>query len=252
MPTLSFRLADALAAQPFTLCMSAGFFGFYAHGGMLSALDSFGLKPRRIVGASAGAIVGGCVAAGAELSDLHAFLFYLQRQDFWDPAPGFGFLRGERFDRMLRDLMPTTDRQAFRIPFACSAWSVRDRRSIAIEDGDPVVSMRASAAFPGLFHPVTLRGRSYLDGGIGDRPGFAALGEGERTLYHHLSTRSAWRRRGSMGPPPHEPTTHCLDLGSFRRLGPFSLQDGPTVWAEARERTLRRLDARWMPNTAHF
>lgn len=235
-------LAELLQREPFTLCLSAGFFGFYAHGGMVSALETLGLRPTRIVGASAGAIVGGCVASGAELSDLQAFLFYLRRTDFWDPSAGAGLLRGERFDRMLRALMPTTRVEDFETEFSCSAWSLRERRSVPLSAGDVVPSIRASAAFPLLFQPVDIDGERYLDGGIGDRPGFVSLAPTERTLYHHLSTRSPWRMRGGASVmPPTGPSVLPLDLGSFRRLGPFSLGDGPKVWAEARERALRAL-----------
>lgn len=238
------RLAELLEREPFTLCLSAGFFGFYAHGGMLSALETLGLRPARIVGASAGAIVGGCVAAGASLADLQSFLFYLRRTDFWDPAAGAGLLRGQRFDQMLRELMPTTRVEDFETEFSCSAWSIRERRSVPLFGGDIVPSMRASAAFPLLFQPVNVGGERFLDGGIGDRPGFASLEPTERTLYHHLSTRSPWRMRGGASVmPPLAPSVLPLDLGAFRRLGPFSLGDGPKVWAEARERALRALTA---------
>ena len=50
--------ADWLEAEPFTLVLSAGFFGFYAHAGLLHALELAGLKPRRVVGASAGDRLG--------------------------------------------------------------------------------------------------------------------------------------------------------------------------------------------------
>src|SRR5690606_33221631 len=48
--------SDWLAREPFTLALSAGFFGFFAHTGVLLALEHAGLRPRRIVGVSAGAL----------------------------------------------------------------------------------------------------------------------------------------------------------------------------------------------------
>lgn len=236
------KLADVLANRPFTLCLSSGFFGFYTHGGMLSALEEAQLVPRRMVGSSAGAIVGGCIASGVPLSEFRSFLFYLKRKDFWDPQWGPGLLRGGRFDELLRKLMPTTERAEFQTPFSCSGWSLEDRCSKELAYEDVVSCIRASAAFPGLFQPVRIQSSSYLDGGIGDRPGFSNLQENEWTLYHHLSTRSPWRTRRGAQAPVTPPNVLTLDLGSFRRLGPFSLDEGPLVWAQARERTLRALE----------
>jgi len=51
-------LRDWLAERPFTLVMSSGFFGFYAHAGVVSVSEEPGLRPARIAGSSAGALVG--------------------------------------------------------------------------------------------------------------------------------------------------------------------------------------------------
>ena len=51
-------LAEWLADRPFTLAMSSGFFGFFAHFGTLRALLDHGLSPARFCGSSAGALVG--------------------------------------------------------------------------------------------------------------------------------------------------------------------------------------------------
>ena len=235
------RLFSDLARAPFTLTLSAGFFAFYAHGGMLSALVESGFRPVRVTGASAGALVGGCFAAGMDLQQIEELLQQLRREHFWDPAPGLGLLRGERLDAMLRDAMPVTRFEDAQVPFACSVWSVERRSTEVMDGGDLVHAMRASAAFPFLFHPVRVRRRRFLDGGIGDRSAFATLGAAERTLLHHISSRSPWRSgAGSLAAPSREGLV-ALDLGELPRLGPFSLDRGPEVWAIARERTLRAL-----------
>ncbi len=61
--------ADWLASEPFTLNLGAGYFGFFAHTGVLMALEELGLRPQRIVGASAGAIAGGLWGAGLRASE---------------------------------------------------------------------------------------------------------------------------------------------------------------------------------------
>ena len=59
-PTLEEWLREA----PFALGMSSGFFGFFAHTGVVTVLEDEGLLPSRVSGSSAGALVGGAWAAG--------------------------------------------------------------------------------------------------------------------------------------------------------------------------------------------
>src|SRR5947209_13663229 len=93
----SMRLRDWLAEAPFSLALSAGFFGFFAHAGFISALEDAGLVPDSVTGSSAGALVGGLWASGTPAARIEAELRPLRREHFWDPAPGFGLLRGRLF-----------------------------------------------------------------------------------------------------------------------------------------------------------
>ena len=87
-------LGEWLARAPFGLAMSSGFFSFYAHTGMLSALVARGLRPTHVAGSSAGAMVAGAWAAGVEPDVLAQVLGDVRREDFWDPSLGPGLLAG--------------------------------------------------------------------------------------------------------------------------------------------------------------
>ena len=65
-------LREVLAEAPYGLALSSGFFGFFAHTGVLAALLDAGLVPARVSGSSAGALVGGLWAAGLEMVSLVA------------------------------------------------------------------------------------------------------------------------------------------------------------------------------------
>src|SRR4051812_30729734 len=95
-------LAAWLAQEPFTLAMSSGYFGFFAHCGVLWALEEHGLIPARVRGSSAGALVTGLWAAGLSARQVADDLLSVTRADFWDPRPGLGFLKGQLFDQRLR------------------------------------------------------------------------------------------------------------------------------------------------------
>ncbi|WP_290525213.1 patatin-like phospholipase family protein [Alcanivorax sp.] len=218
---------DWLASRPFTLGMSSGFFGFFAHFGVVKALHENGITPARFTGSSAGALVGACVAAGCPLDRLEARLLSLTKQDFWDPSPGMGLLRGAHFRAMLASLLPISDLSQAPTPVAVSAWHGRTRRTRVLRSGAAVEAIYASCAVPGLFQPASIDGQRYWDGGIADRHGLASSWPGERVLYHHLQSRSPWRSRQSAAlEPPQRTNLVTLTIDGLPRSGPNRLEQG--------------------------
>ncbi len=234
------KLGDWLTAQPFSLAMSSGFFSFYAHTGMLDSLTGSGLAPQLVAGSSAGALVGGCWAAGLEMAGLAEILVRLQRKDFWDPAPGAGLLAGKKFDRLLRDMMPVSQAERCRVPVKISVFDISARTTRVITTGDLPPAIRASCAVPGLFHPVWIDKRAYWDGGILDRPGLHGVASGERVLFHHIASKSPWRR-GELA-VPRRPNMVTLVIDGLPRSGPFKLDAGRRALELARTATLRALE----------
>lgn len=150
-------LREALAEAPFGLAMSSGFFGFFAHTGMMSALLDAGLAPVRVTGSSAGALVGGLWAAGLDFSNARAALEGLTRDAFWDPALGLGFLRGKKFRALLESLLPAPAFRQTRVPFAASVYDPLARKTVVLTEGALAPAIHASCAVPVLFHPVDRR-----------------------------------------------------------------------------------------------
>ncbi len=227
-------LREWLASAPFTLAMSSGFFGFFAHAGVLSVLEEEGLLPARVCGSSAGALVGGLWAAGLPAERIREELRALRREHFWDPRPGLGVLRGGRFRARLDSLAPVRTFEDCRVPLAVSAFDLGARRTEVLRAGELAPAIHASCAFPVLFQPVRIGGRLFLDGGVGDRPGMAGAGAEERVLYHHLTSRSPWRRPGSPAlRVPERPGMQVVAIEGLPRLGPFRLARGPEAMERA-------------------
>lgn len=242
MPTAALTLREHLSERPFALGLSSGFFGFFAHVGVLSVLEDEGLLPTRLTGSSAGALVAGLWASGLSTSRLRDELFRLRREDFWDPRLGLGLLGGRLFRQRLDALLPVRTFGDCRAPVTISVFDVLSRTTKVISSGDLAPAMQASCAVPFLFHPIWVEGRPLLDGGIADRPGLTGLPAGERVLYHHLSSRSPWRRPGSpsLDVPDREGLT-ALVIDNLPRVGPFRLEQGPKAFEAARRATLTAL-----------
>lgn len=245
-PTLREWLRD----EPFALTLSAGFFGFFAHAGMLTVLEDEGLLPVRVSGASAGALTAGAWAAGLDAPDFARILLDLDRADFWDPRPGLGLLRGRLFHDRLDAMLPARRFEACRVPIAVSVYDVLSRTVRAIDAGPLPRAIQASCAVPLMFHPVWIDGRPFVDGGVADRWGLAGMPNGPRVLFHHLSSRSPWRTAKSMGIPSRDAMT-SLVIADLPRVGPFRLPQGARAFDAARTSTKRALDRRIDAGVVH-
>ena len=231
-------LREWLAAEPFTLVMSSGFFGFFAHGGMLSVLEDEGLLPAALAGSSAGALTGGLWAAGLDTAMIRALYLGMSKADFWDPAPGPGLLRGERFRRLLREAAPVRELSDCRRPLTVSAFDLLRLRTRALTEGGWVEAVYASCAVPLMFRPIMIGRAWFVDGGLADRPGLAGVPHGSRVFYHHLSARSPWRRRSSPAlKVPERANMASLVIDDLPRPGPNALHQARAAWEAARAAT---------------
>lgn len=231
-------LRQWLREAPFALGMSSGFFGFFAHCGVLTVLEEEGLTPTRVAGASAGALVTGSWAAGLPAARLAEELLALERADFWDPAPGPGLLAGRLFRRRLERLLPVADLAHTRVPAAVSVYDVLRRRVRVLDRGPLAPALHASCAVPLMFHPVRHAGGVLVDGGVADRPGLRGLADAERVLFHHLASRSPWRREDSAALRiPRRPGLVTLVVEALPRVGPFRLPEGARAFEAARRAT---------------
>jgi NTE family protein len=216
-----------LSARPFTLAMSSGFFGFFAHAGFMSVLEDERLLPARVCGSSAGALIAGLWAAGVPARRIGEELLALRREHFWDVGPGLGLLRGELFRRRVEAIVSARTFEECRVPLAVSVFDVGARRTSVLDRGPLAPAVHASCALPGLFHPVRIGGRLYLDGGILDRPGLASVADGERVLFHHLTTPPPWPLPAAAAHrPPRRHGMEVVAIEGLPRLGPFRLALG--------------------------
>ena len=240
-------LRDRLAERPFELILSSGFFGFFAHTGVVSALEEAGLRPGLVGGSSAGALIAGLWGSGLSAERIRQRLFTLERADFWDPDPLFalrgGVLRGQRFQSLLEDVLG--DKRHIEdcpTPVRLVVFDVATRRATTLARGPLATAIRASCSVPAMFQPTLFENRRYLDGGITDRAGITAATPGARVLYHHLPATSPWRRfTPHQNREPAHDDLHMLCEPSLPRLSPFHLHRGPQAYQLAREMTLRAL-----------
>lgn len=225
--------------------MSSGFFGFFAHCGTLKALEENGLTPKAVSGSSAGALIVSCWAAGLSADEIAAPLSTLSKEEFWDPWPGFGLLRGRKFAAKLGEMLPVHSFEECRVPVALSIFDVFTASTRVLSSGDLISAIRASCAVPILFHPVWIGLRPALDGGLRDRPGIQGRPPEDRIFYHHLVDHGVplkTQRRELLGQIPRRLNMASLAIFDLPRLGPNKLEARMAAFQKAYEATLSALD----------
>tara|TARA_B100000683_G_C12438628_1_gene535008 strand:+ start:334 stop:1062 length:729 start_codon:yes stop_codon:yes gene_type:complete len=229
--------------HPTTLAMSSGFFGFFAHLGVVTALEEIEYRPQKVVGSSAGALIGALWASGMAPSEIKTLLFGLRRQDFWDPGWGSGFLKGEKFRGLLQTHLPVARVEDCRFPLSLSVYDKVQKETFVVSEGPLAEAIYASCAVPFLFQPVRVQGRWGLDGGVLDRHGMLGAAQGERIFYHHLKSRSPWRKKNSPAlQVPERANMQALVLDGLPRLGPFKLELGPEAFEKGYRGAAEALD----------
>ncbi len=189
----------AAATGQEALVLSGGGARGLAHAGVVAGLDSLGIEPAIVTGASMGAIIGALYASGRDPAEIRALM---QRRDWMrlfapgavfigpDAAPLHPLLRwpmGTRRPGLEQGLVPDRgiNREMVRLLFDAQVRARGDfdrfpRRyrvvttdlstgsSLVLGRGDLARLVRGSMAVPGAFAPVEWRGRWLVDGGIAD------------------------------------------------------------------------------------
>jgi len=236
-------LRSWLGRGDYTLALSSSYFGFFAHCGIAHALYKEGLKPARISGSSAGALVGGALASGIPPEEMAEILFSLKRSDFWDPYPGLGFLRGEKMLSLFKRYF-VSDFKAAKIPLSVAVFDLFSCQTRFLCEGPLPEAVAASCAVPLLFHPVRLGGRLFIDGGVFHKSGITSDSRtGEKLLCAYLQGQGLqgayeWKA----GIQKLKRNQKILRLKKLPSINYNRLNEGRTAYSQAFERTLLGLD----------
>ncbi len=149
-----------------------------AHIGVLQAMEEHKLRPSFIVGASAGALVGGLYAAGIAPDTMAKLAYGLKWRDIsslpmtlsWTSLAArtmpLGILDLDRLIDWICNVIGADLYFAdLQIPFAAIATDIANGESIMLNDGAIAPAIRASCSVPGIFTPVRRNGRLLVDGG---------------------------------------------------------------------------------------
>lgn len=152
-----------------SLVLGAGGARGVAHIGAIRWLTDNGYLIRSISGASIGALVGGCYAAG-KLDELAEWMLSREKINLlWLLDPTFrrsGLLKGERIRGLLRKTLGDVAIEDLLVPFTAVATDCASGEEVWLRSGSLVDAIRASMATPLIFTPFEDGERKLLDGGL--------------------------------------------------------------------------------------
>lgn len=155
-----------------------------AHVLAFEAFDELGVRPKAIAGTSIGAIMGALYASGMTARDIRQLITEWTKSeggkwshamvslnlfkwiDLVDPALGKGGLvNTEKFLGFLHQSIGQARFDTLTIPLQVVATDFWKGEQQVFGSGEVLPAVKASMALPGIFEPVTIGDRVYVDGG---------------------------------------------------------------------------------------
>ncbi len=149
------------------LVLGAGASKGFAHIGVLKILESNRIPVHMIVGTSAGSLVGCLAAYGYDGYQLQRIAIAIDKSEIADlTVPDNGFIKGEKLAEYVNRTLRNTPIEKLRIPFYAVATDIQSGQEVVFARGNAGEAVRASCSIPGVFRPVSIGGRVYVDGGV--------------------------------------------------------------------------------------
>jgi len=154
-------------APKVALVLGGGAARGFAHIGAIKALEAQGIVPDLVVGTSAGAVVGALYAAGNGGFELQKLAIQMEEGQVSDwSLPDRGVIRGEALQNFINSAIGQRPLEKLPRLFGVVATDLQSGEAMVFRIGNTGMAVRASSSVPGVFQPVKINGREYVDGGL--------------------------------------------------------------------------------------
>ena len=142
----------------------------FAEIGVLRVLEQERIPIDIVTGTSVGSLIGALFADTGSVLDAEFLAIQVEEEDLFDyrafAVLSGGLVRGERLEAFLAAHLKHTSIEDMKVRFAAVATELRTGETRAFHSGPVARAVHASAAIPGVFVPVEIDGRVYVDGGV--------------------------------------------------------------------------------------
>ncbi len=158
---------EAIAPPKIALVLGGGAAKGFAHIGVIKALEAHSVVPDMIVGTSAGSVVGALYAGGYNGFDLQRISLSMDETTVRDwVLPNRGFIRGEALQKFINDAVQNRPIEKLNRTLAVVSTDLQSGDTVLFQRGNTGLAVRASSSVPGIFQPVKIGEREYVDGGL--------------------------------------------------------------------------------------
>jgi NTE family protein len=180
------------------LALGGGFARGIAHIGVLKVLEEECIPVRVIAGTSVGALIGACYCSGLTLAEMQEVAHNTRFTSFarWTLSR-CGFASNDRMIAYLTRTLKCKTFEELRIPLGVTATDFNSGEGVVFHSGSIIDPVRASCAYPGMFLPVKIRGRYFVDGMLSHPVPSHPVREmgADRVIAVHL--RGTWSQKGA-------------------------------------------------------
>jgi NTE family protein len=175
---------------------------------MLQALTEAGIRPDLLMGASVGAVNAAWMAGMPDHDGalkLREIWLGLRRQTIfplspWSSALGLlgrsnHVISNSNLRILLEKHLPFQLLEETAVPVHVVTTELRTGRAVLLSSGPAVPALLASTAIPGIFPPVSIGRRDYIDGGVANHTPIAAALELGATRIFVLPVGYPWLRQ---------------------------------------------------------
>ena len=153
------------------LALGGGAARGFAHVGVIKALEAQGIDAEIVAGTSAGSVVGALYAAGNSGYALQKIAMEMDEatiSDWTVPlfATSTGVLKGQGLQNFVNKAVHQLPIEKLKKTFGAVATDLNSGQAILFRRGNTGAAVRASSAVPGVFQPVKVGERLYVDGGL--------------------------------------------------------------------------------------
>ncbi len=144
--------------------------------GMLQALEAADIRPDIVLGTSVGAMNAAFVAGGGTADELADIWKRLRSSAIFPVNPVLGlqaflgkkrhFVANDGVKRVLRRNLTFDHIEDADLPLTVMATELQTGAEVRLTSGPAIEAVLASTALPGVFPPITIAGRTLVDGGI--------------------------------------------------------------------------------------
>ncbi|AGA79582.1 patatin-like phospholipase family protein [Echinicola vietnamensis] len=152
--------------QNIGLALSGGGVRGIAHLGVLKALEEIGIRPSRVSGTSAGAIVGALYCQGLKPDAILDIIISTNYFKFLRPAISWtGILKMDTLEQLFEVHLPENTFESLEIPLTITATEISRGKVVYFSQGELIKPLMASCCIPGIFDPIKIGDKFYIDGG---------------------------------------------------------------------------------------